>query len=192
MCFVIGLIIGLWWWKWGYNIIDSAILERFEVSNVIDGKGTGRLDIWSNSLQYFFRESSLIRLFFGYGYDSFMEVSYMANHGYRLAHNILIQVLVEQGFIGLILLCVFLLKLFLSMVRHERYFMTGAIIGYVSVGMTLDINRTRIFGLLVGLALMYSAMVSRPQEVLEKEYCRKMRGSFGYTGIQLNKNLPGY
>jgi O-antigen ligase len=156
ICIILVLILGLWWWKWGQKIIDSAILERYEVSNVIEGKGTGRFDIWRQTLEYFFKSSSPLRLLFGYGYDSFSEVAYLAYHGDHIAHNIFIQVLVEGGFVGLFFLAAMLLRLFWTMVKQKRYFLSGALVGYMVVGLTLDINRTRVYGLMIALILLYA------------------------------------
>jgi O-antigen ligase len=145
--------------------MDSDVLERYEVSNVVEGKGTGRIDIWFQTLTYFFNKSSLFRLFFGYGYDSFLKVAYLAYHGDHIAHNIFIQVLVEEGFVGLSLLVVMLLRLFFTMLKKKRYFLSGALIGYMVVGLTLDINRTRVYGLMIALILLYAGRAPSVEEV---------------------------
>lgn len=86
--------------------LPENIRNRFTIEDVVSSGGTGRLDIWHKYLKEF-KDFTFVRLLLGYGTAS--SLSLFENLGYidiKGAHNILIETLVELGFVGLVLYCI--------------------------------------------------------------------------------------
>ena len=81
------------------NYISADILNRFSLDSIVSSEGTGRYQIWEDALTIFYN-SNFIRILFGYGSGTIIDV--YANNGYlnAVAHNIFIEKLIENGIIG--------------------------------------------------------------------------------------------
>lgn len=93
-----------------WPLLPSALTQRFVFTEMIAGGGGGRLDIWRTGLVAW-AESPIL----GHGFSSFLAVSSLEGGWAAVAHNIYLQMLVELGPLGLILL---LTALALSFGRH--------------------------------------------------------------------------
>lgn len=83
---------------------------RFTMEDVVESGGTGRVDLWKQSLQLF-SEGNWFRQLFGYGTATISWC--FANFGYGLvnvAHNMFLETLAELGLGGL---CLYSLAIFL-------------------------------------------------------------------------------
>lgn len=84
------------------NYMSASLASRFSISEVVASGGTGRMDIWIHALRYYL-DSSIPRIFFGYGFGSFTVLMEDAIGIAKAAHNDIIQLLLEMGLVGVIL-----------------------------------------------------------------------------------------
>lgn len=83
------------------QFIDVRILERFSLQNIIDSDGTGRFVLWKNAF-VIYEQSTVIKKLFGYGAGNIREAYNMFGYIPIVSHNIFIDILIENGFAGLI------------------------------------------------------------------------------------------
>ena len=81
--------------------LPEDVRARYTVSAVKEDRGTGRFDIWGYLLQYTVKSPQ--RLLRGSGVFSTYRILYSAGFKNGVAHNTFIQILNDQGLIGLLL-----------------------------------------------------------------------------------------
>ena len=120
------------------NIIPENTLERFEIKNM-ESFG-GRSGIWLKAMQTFL-SAPLINKLIGYGTGSFIGVVQYFNYGaYLSSHNIIINLLIETGIIGIVLFII----MFYFIIKHQRK--SNNILGFsliistLLLYLTLDMN----------------------------------------------------
>ena len=82
-------------------LLPDDVVGRYSVDSVVESGGTGRFEIWRFLLDYTFKNPS--RLIRGSGLLSTYDIMYAAGFQNGVAHNAFIQVLSDEGVIGLLL-----------------------------------------------------------------------------------------
>lgn len=114
------------------NFLPSEISERYTYDSISSSRGTGRYDIWSDTINAFF-DYPLIRKIIGYGAATFKQITFLYSFKYHnVAHNIFLENLAELGIIGLSVYLNHLLNyLFPSIYKKNAYncaVLTGLIV----------------------------------------------------------------
>ena len=93
--FFVGMIVVL-------NAIPDSLLARYTLEDVLESRGTHRLDIWGRAFNIF-RDTTTFRRWFGFGYNTTRAM--FVSHGYptKVMHNVFIEYLMEIGIVGLII-----------------------------------------------------------------------------------------
>ena len=94
-------------------LLPDDVRARYSVEAVKDDGGSGRFEIWSFLADYTFQRPE--RLIRGSGIFSTYSVMYSAGFQNGVAHNAYIQILNDEGIIGLLL---FLAVIFLCIARN--------------------------------------------------------------------------
>lgn len=131
--------------------LPEYISQRFTLSNMIEGGGSGRLTIWKN---YFamYGEQNLFGLLFGIGRNSAPSL-YLENFGRPYyAHNIFVRALLETGIIGLALLIALLVSILKKGIKEKNGALVAALLGFVTGAFFLDMDNMRVFWLLIAFA----------------------------------------
>lgn len=92
--------------------LSETLLNRFSLEGFMSYGGSGRLDIWSETLNMLWNNP--LRLLFGCGVFGATSVPYCS-------HNMIIQVLLDNGVVGLIIYIYFLVKLIQNLENQEIY-----------------------------------------------------------------------
>lgn len=83
-----------------FPLLPEDVQQRFTVENVVESRGTGRVDIWKFALSYTFEKPE--RIMFGSGlfstYSIFPSTSQVSN---VVCHNQFVQTFFDQGIFGL-------------------------------------------------------------------------------------------
>lgn len=133
-------------------LMPEWIIERFNIFNMVESSGSGRLTVWKNYL-YYYSSESLPVILFGYGrgfiYD---RTSFVYG---KCSHNIFIKSLVEGGIIGFILHTFLFVEMIITTLKAKSHDMLAVIIGYIVCGFFLDLDDYRILPLMIILIVMY-------------------------------------
>ena len=83
--------------------LPDVLLERFKLENILSNGGSGRIDIWKESIQYLLENP--FRLFLGCGVYGAQKIP-------GTSHNQYLQVIVDNGLIGALAYIAFLISIF--------------------------------------------------------------------------------
>jgi len=112
------------WLMW--PLLPVELTQRFLLAEIIAGGGSGRLDIWTVGISAW-----LANPIVGYGFGSFGAIHTLWEGSWAVAHNIYLQLLVEMGIVGLVLL---LIALGLGYNAHAKSSLErGATAGFLAV-----------------------------------------------------------
>ena len=150
--FFAGCIFILLAWFLVFPFLPENIIARMSVNNVIETGGTGRWYIWKSMLDEIINSPN--DLLFGRGIHAMHEIFLNGKWDMAVAHNQMIQVLYNQGLIGLIAFTVLTTGCFLNCIR-KRKTVSVAIIGMMALSISLSFNQTtRTFWNLVAYAAL--------------------------------------
>lgn len=150
--FLAGCIFILLAWFLVFPFLPENIIARMSVNNVIETGGTGRWYIWKSMLDEIINSPN--DLLFGRGIHAMHEIFLNGKWDMAVAHNQMIQVLYNQGLIGLIAFTVLTTGCFLNCIR-KRKTVSVAIIGMMALSISLSFNQTtRTFWNLVAYAAL--------------------------------------
>lgn len=123
------------------KILPENIFQRFSIEYTKNDGGAGRINIWKAGIETF-KNASILREFFGTGFGTFQ---YVVTKYHKVAHNVYIQILVEQGIIGIFIFLSAIIKALLYAIKEKKYIELAAISGLLIGSLAIDINITRTF-----------------------------------------------
>jgi O-antigen ligase len=130
--------------------LPDNIIDRMTIQSVVETGGTGRWDIWKLMLNEV--KSSQNKLILGRGFGDMNRIFLEGRWDPAVAHNQLIQVLYNQGIVGLTAFLCLTMGCFFRCVRKRRT-VSVAIIGMMALSVSLSFNQTtRTFWNLVAYA----------------------------------------
>lgn len=133
-------------------ILPENILERMSIREVVESKGTYRGDIWASMLHEI--AHSDWEVVFGRGLSVLHTITLEGKVHQVFAHNQYLQVLYNQGAVGLILFCALALAGILRCGKRQKC-VAVAIIGMLALGISLSFNSsTKTFWNLIAYAAM--------------------------------------
>jgi len=142
--FLLGFIMFVLIFNFSYNYIPNWIINRFSINEILSDQGSGRIDIWLNSISYY-KDLPILRLIFGTGFATFSYISLNTTGVLKVAHNIYIQSLLEGGIVGLLITIFVIINAMQNALKNNNMYVFAAIIGVAMGGLTLDIHVTRFF-----------------------------------------------
>jgi O-antigen ligase len=146
----------------------SSIIGRFQEGDL--GTLNGRTLVWNRAIDYF-GDGSIMRQLFGYGLSSGQVIlpSHLTDDLWNF-HNQYLSWLVEEGFIGLIIFCGFLLSVGRSVLKSEhplRPVMLGWLAFLSVAGMTATIADIHAFWILLGAVVGACSLEESKQSTSE-------------------------
>ena len=98
--------------------LDLPVIERFSIENVLESRGTHRIDTWETLVPVTFQNKFL----FGYGLGGENSYALAYQHGLRYAaHNFVIDMFIQTGFIGILLFFSYFIFLGKKLKRSLNY-----------------------------------------------------------------------
>ncbi len=119
-----------------FPLLPEDIQNRYDISSVVEDNAAGRFDIWAFLMDYIFEKPS--RIIYGSGLFSTYDILELADleTGSGVAHNQFIQVLNDQGIIGLAMFSLIILSCFFRNVKKQPYY-ACAFVAIMSFSMSL-------------------------------------------------------
>ncbi len=117
-------------------------IERFNLFNIINTNGSGRLLIWEDTLFYFFN-NNFINLFIGNGYSSTITII-----GFN-SHNLFLEFLFEYGLIATFIIILIIIKLFSKFYKTNDYFSFLLLTSTIFWGLFISVNYELVFIIMV-------------------------------------------
>ena len=150
--FLAGCLFLLLAWFIAVPFLPNGIISRMSIENVIETGGTGRWEIWRIMLREI--KDTQNKFLLGRGFDSMTKIFQDGKWMVVFAHNQILQVLYNQGILGLIAFLALTMCCFLRCLR-ERKTVSIAIIGMMALSVSLSFNQTtRTFWNLVAYAAL--------------------------------------
>lgn len=131
--------------------LPHTVKDRLTLEAVIKTHGSGRFRVWKIAWETFLN-SSFMRQLFGNGFNSFMYViRYGSQGGHQdlMAHNVIVQMLVEGGILGVILLLGMIISQFHLAIKKHDNMMIIALVGLFISALSIDMQVTRIWGFIL-------------------------------------------
>lgn len=156
----------------GLHYLPDVIQQRMTLQAIIDSRGSGRFNVWMLAYDRFIT-SDILRALFGHGFNSFApEIAY-GKHGGRLdlmAHNVIIQTLIEGGILGLLLLITMGMSQLKTAWKRKDAFLVICLTGLFVAGLSNDVQVTRMWGFILSYNFMKSNYIqeNRPQASLSE------------------------
>lgn len=138
------------------DLMPSTITNRLTLSAIQSSRGSGRFNIWRLAWETFVH-SDIIKMTFGYGFDSFLHaISYGSHGGHQdlLAHNVFVQTMIEGGIVGLVLLTRMMITQIRVAWKANDNMMKIALVGLFVAALSIDMQVTRIWGFILALNLL--------------------------------------
>ena len=132
------LILGLLLLYLVYFIMPSNITDRFSIQSFLESDGTGRYLIWDSGLSVF-NSSSFLRKMLGYGAGTVRDMFVL--YGYRdiVMHNIFLEVLCENGLVGLIIYCLMIVQYFVASLKKRSAFAMSVLSAMVVLSLSTSL-----------------------------------------------------
>lgn len=139
-------------------LLPEDIAVRFTIQDVVETRGTRRLDIWIATLQAIGNEP--YKLLFGFGTGSSIPTLGFATH------NFILQLLLETGLVGTVLFLEFLWIWFKRLIRRDTMCLS-VMLACMMMSMTLSVNTIYYFWVALTMSIVCSK-VRLPEETREK------------------------
>ena len=131
--------------------------SRFTIESVISSRGTYRLDTWIRAFKAMGREP--YKLLFGFGNGSSLAVI----GGRWVAHNFVIQLLLELGIVGSCLFYAFLWRWCRRLARYDSMCLS-VVLGCMAISLTLSVNKVYYFWVILILSIVCSKAKESPKK----------------------------
>lgn len=139
-------------WFVAAPLLPGNILARLSVENVIETGGTGRWYIWKSMLAEIVNSPD--KLWFGRGFYGMHQVFLGGRWSLAVAHNQLLQVLYDQGVVGVMAFMALAVGCLLRCIKRRKT-VAVAIIGMLALSISLSFNpTTRTFWNLIAYAAL--------------------------------------
>lgn len=118
--------------------IGAQALDRYTLESIIESKGVGRYDIWTDTIKTF-ADSNLFRQLFGYGAGMSFTVARTFSFTYiNVSQNLLLETLIELGIVGLIAYVLHIYSFYrISRNANDKY-STAILIGFIVLTMSIS------------------------------------------------------
>ena len=148
--FACGFVIFVVFWVTVKPLLPENIEERMSIKSVIESGGSGRTDIWKSMIKAIVTEPD--KLLLGRGIRTVHRFMRDESWEEAAAHSQVLQVIYNQGLVGLISFLALTAISFFRCVKHRKT-VAVAIIGMMTLSLSLTFNQTtRTFWNLIAYA----------------------------------------
>lgn len=145
-----GLVLILILWTVFKPVLPENIVDRMSVASVVESGGTGRLDIWESMIKEIVDQPD--KLLLGRGVNSKHRIFIKGIWTEEYAHNQVVQIMYNQGFLGFLSFLALTGISFFRCVKRRKT-VSIAILGMMALSVSLSFNQTtRTFWNLIAYA----------------------------------------
>lgn len=134
---IAAIILAVLLWTVVIPLLPESVSSRFSVSDVIESRGSSRVDIWVSMLTAI--KNSTWELICGRGINSYHWMMKEGKMVQVVAHNQFIQSLYNQGILGCASFCLMSGAAILRNIKKRAY-ISAAMLGTLALAMSLSIN----------------------------------------------------
>lgn len=121
------------------TFLPQSVVLRFTPEYILDHADSGRVVLWRYFLNYF-KESSLLRQLFGYGFGASGVLNHLGGTFFGLrAHNLFVDHLIMGGIIGEVLFVVMVYHYLRAAFRTKDLFLIGSYFGFIIMMLSLSL-----------------------------------------------------
>ena len=144
-----------------YEQLPETIVRRISIQNFLlaTSGANGRVDIWKRAFDTMRADNSVFHMFFGNGF-----LSAQVTFGLTL-HNLFIQVLFEQGLVGIVTLIILFYRIIRDSIATKNVMVLSETIGVLILCMSLAGVISRFFWICLAMLII----CSRPNRTSEEE-----------------------
>lgn len=124
-------------WMVAKPILPELVVERMNVTDVIESRGTYRMDIWEQAIDEIVNESEHVIL--GRGIDARIDMIIAGKYTTEALHSAFLQITYGQGLLGLVLFLLLAAACILRCIK-KRKIIAVAVIGMLALGISLSFN----------------------------------------------------
>ncbi|EOU2000540.1 O-antigen ligase domain-containing protein [Clostridium perfringens] len=121
------------------NNLPTEIRNRFDINNMIKSRGTGRIDLWIEA-ENIYDNSNILNRLLGHGAGSIRSIEVNGYYMTNAVHNFWLEELIEQGWIGLILMTLINLYCIYITIKKKEYVLAATLIGIIGLTMSLSLR----------------------------------------------------
>lgn len=165
------LLIALIW-----RFLPDYITQRYTLEYTQGDGGANRFDIWA-SCMYYFKRGSFLRKLLGHGAWTIP----LLNEQKNVAHNLVIEFMLEYGIIGMFLIYGMYLYYIVRAKKLNQIGLISAFIGYMAMTMSLSLYSYKPIWNVIMLIILAGRVVSDVAKESKKEeetLCRNIRTRF--------------
>lgn len=120
------------------TFIPESVAMRFSLTAIAESNGTGRFEIWKHAIDVF-EESNVLRQLIGYGTATIRNVFMVFGYPGKVAHNIFIEVLLENGLLGLIIYTFVILRYIITAFKIKDFFAVAIMVGIAVLSLSTSL-----------------------------------------------------
>lgn len=137
---IFALILVIFLFEFLTHAVSTDILDRFQISEIVRGRGTGRISIWEDTINAF-NHSSILRQFIGYGAGTSYDVAQLFDfRRQNVTHNAFLAHLIEQGILGLVFYCNYIFGFLFASKRQNNIFAFSCMIGFITLSLSTTLG----------------------------------------------------
>lgn len=121
------------------NFISNDVLYRFTLKSMIESQGTGRIQLLIDAITIFFK-SNVFRIMFGYGTGTMGIIYTNFGYSYAVAHNIFVEILLENGLIGFIMYVFVIFQLIYTSFKFKNRQVFFILIGMIILSLSTSLS----------------------------------------------------
>lgn len=145
------------------DFMAEDILNRFSMSSIASSGGTGRYQIWEDTLNAY-ADADVFRQFFGFGTGTAKTIASMFHFTYvNVIHNIYLENLIEVGLIGFVFYVIYIFR-YWNFTRKADYYSFAIITGLMVMSMSTSMAAFKPYWNI----LLYATCISRLQSSKER------------------------
>ena len=166
------LVISLVW-----RFLPDYITQRYTLEYTQEDGGANRFDIWESCMRYF-KRSSFLRKLLGHGA---WTIPYL-NEQRNVAHNLIIEFLLEYGIIGMLLIYGMFFYYIVQAKKLQQVGLLAAFLGYMVMTMSLSLYSYKPIWNAIMLIILAGRILpnvtENKKEKKEETVCKKIGTRF--------------
>lgn len=124
-------------WVVAKPILPELVVERMNIADVIESRGTYRMDIWEQAIDEIVNESEYVIL--GRGIDARIDMIIAGKYTTEALHSAFLQIAYGQGMLGFVLFLLLAGACILRCIKKQKIIVV-AVIGMLALGISLSFN----------------------------------------------------
>lgn len=162
------VVLAIFTWIVVKPILPELVVERMSVTDVVESRGTYRMDIWEQAIDEIVNESDYVIL--GRGIDARIDMIIAGKYSTEALHSAFLQIAYGQGILGFALFMLLAGACILRCMKKRKVIVV-AVIGMLALGISLSFNASTktYWNLICYAAFPFANEICTEKENLKEE-----------------------